>query len=61
MSLLILMGQPPRNPESFGMGDFNFASSVVKMQRSVRISRLARVLAEQAKCEANEQPHLICP
>jgi hypothetical protein len=49
MSLLILMGQPPRNPESFGMGDFNFALSVVKMQRSARISRLARILAEQAK------------
>jgi hypothetical protein len=49
--LLILMGQPPRNPERFGMGDFNFAPSVVKMQRSARISRLARVLAEQAKCE----------
>jgi hypothetical protein len=31
------------------MGDFNFALSVVKMQRSARISRLARILAEQAK------------
>jgi hypothetical protein len=49
MSLLILMGQLPWNPERFGMGDFNFAPSVVKMQRSARISRLARFLAEQAK------------
>jgi hypothetical protein len=61
MSLLILMGQPPWNPERFGMGDFNFAPSVVKMQRSARISRLARILTEQAKCEGNEQLHLICP
>ncbi len=43
MPLLILMGQPPRNSESFGMGDFNFAPSVIKMQRRARIARLARL------------------
>jgi hypothetical protein len=41
MSLLILMGQPPSNWERFGMGDFNFPPSVVKMQRRARIARLA--------------------
>jgi hypothetical protein len=42
MSLLILMGQAPSNSERFGMGDFNFAPSVIKMQRRVRIARPAR-------------------
>jgi hypothetical protein len=42
MSLLILMGQSTRNSERFGMGDFNFAPTVVKMQRRARIARLAR-------------------
>src|ERR1700721_1219533 len=57
MSLLILMGQPPRNPERFGMGDFNFAPSVVKMQRSARISRLARVYpSRQSEHETTHPP-----
>ncbi len=60
-SLLILMGQGLSIPESFGMGDFNFAVSVVKMQRRARIARLARVSAGQAKCQANKQLRLICP
>jgi hypothetical protein len=54
MSLLILMGQLPSNPERFGMGDFNFAPSVIKMQRSARISRLARFWpSRQSEMETN--------
>jgi hypothetical protein len=37
------MGRPPLNWERFGMGDFNFAPSVIKMQRRARIARLARL------------------
>jgi hypothetical protein len=43
------MGQACPNRERFGMGDFNFAPSVIKMQRTARIARLARFLAGQAK------------
>jgi hypothetical protein len=43
MPLLILMGQSSGNSERIGMGDFNFAASVVKMQRRARIARLARL------------------
>jgi hypothetical protein len=39
--LLILMGRPHPKSESFGMGDFNFALSVIKMQRRARIAPLA--------------------
>jgi len=39
MSLLILMGQAPPILERFGMGDFNFAASVIKMQRRARNAR----------------------
>src|ERR1700684_4299399 len=59
MPLLILMGQSTRNSERFGMGDFNFAPTVVKMQRRARIARLARV--QPGKEVGNQQLRLICP
>jgi hypothetical protein len=45
---LILMGRPHPKSESFGMGDFNFALTVIKMQRRARIAPLALALAGQA-------------
>jgi hypothetical protein len=42
------------------MGDFNFAPSVVKMQRSARISRLARV-KRAGRVSRKQQIHLILP